>query len=441
MKKILLLNPPHPRPIMRDTFHPTSKSSLYIWHPLDILIHSGYLSGFDLRMHDGVIDNRISSLNMLLEEFRPDGVLSLVAFPTLKSDMEILKRIKDTYGSVIFTVGDITYGEKQGFLERYPFVDGILPDYTSRAFAQYMRGDKIKNAAWRENGKIVTEWTHEPLDWDCPRHDLLDLSRYYLPYWKPPFGSVYATHGCPAKCAFCVVPGWGPTRFRKHEPILEELEFLDSLGVHKVFFRDGSFNQAPRYTINLCDKIAKRFPEKFRFTTWFKPKPLSDEMARVMKAAGFQYVHIGVETGSPAFMRRIGKDFEVEDVEPGIEILHKHGIKVVGHFMLGLPGEAEEDNKLTARFLEKTKLDVVSFSVFEYSFGIGMKKGEGDPVMLSDTRLKRKLLYLYSKFYLRPNRWPGIYFFEDIGHLLQSIPRALRYLFDLRLYPRFKAME
>ncbi|MFH1539103.1 MAG: radical SAM protein [bacterium] len=441
MKKVLLLNPPYSRPIMRDTFHPTSKSLLYIWHPLDLLIQSGYLSDYDVRLHDGVVDNRMSSLNSLLEEFRPDAVLSLVAWPTLKSDMELLERIKKTYKPVIFTVGDITYGEKEKFLETYPFLDGILADYTSRGFTQYLSGEPVKNAAWREDGDILTEWTHEPMDYGCPRHDLLDLSRYYLPYWKPPFGSVYTSHGCPAKCKFCVAPGWGPTRFRKHEAVLEELEFLDSLGVSKIFFRDGSFNQKPRYMMGLLEEVARRLPGR-RLTTWFKPRPLNDEMAKVMKAAGFQFVHMGVETGSPDFLRRIGKDFELEDVEPGIEILHRNGIKVVGHFMLGVPGETEEDYRLTVRFLKKTKLDVISFGVFEYSFGITLKEGESEPILVRDDRkLRFRLLYLMFRFFLSPGRWRRIYFFEDIFHLSQSIPRVIQYAANLRLYPRFKALK
>ena len=105
MKKVLLLNPPYIRPIMRDTFHPTSKSLLYIWHPLDILIQSGRLCDFDLRIHDGVVNNGMEPLDRLLREFKPDAVLSLVAYPTLKSDMELLESIKKTYGSTIFAVG------------------------------------------------------------------------------------------------------------------------------------------------------------------------------------------------------------------------------------------------------------------------------------------------------------------------------------------------
>lgn len=441
-KKVLLLNPPYSKPIMRDTLHPTSKSALYIWHPLDLLIHSGYLTDFDVRLHDGVVNNSPAALKRLLDDFKPDGILSLIAYPTINKDIPLLQKIKKEYGSKIWCVGDVTYGQKEKFLEEYPFIDGVMSDYTSKAFSQYMRGDAIRNGFWREDGVIKSDKTQQPLDWDVPRHDLLDLSKYYLPYWKPPFGSIYATHGCPAKCSFCVVPGWGPSRFRKHEAIIEELDFLDHLGVNKVFFRDGSFNQAPKYTIDLCEKIASRFGNKFKFTTWFKPRPLDDRMARVMKAAGFQYVHMGVETGSADLLRRFGKDFEFKDVEPGIEILHNHGIKVVGHFLIGPPGETEEDFQLTAKYLRKTNLDVISPSVFEYSFGIEWNKDNSAPLLVSDEKkLRRRLYYLMLSFYLRPGRWRHIYFFEDLSHLLKTIPRGLQYLAALRLYPRFKELE
>jgi len=436
-KRVLLLNPTYHRPLMRDTFHPTSKSALYIWHPLDLLIQSGYLAGFDVRIHDGVVDNSRASLERTLAEFAPDAVLSLVAFPSLTSDLEILEGIKKRYGCTIFAVGDVTYGEREAFLARHEFLDGILADYTSRGFAQYLRGEPIRNAIWRDGDRICTESTHEPMDYATPRHDLLDLSAYYLPYWKPPFGSVYSSHGCPAKCRFCVAPGWGRPRFRDTEAVLDEVGFLYHRGVRKVFFRDGSFNQSPPRMARLLEGIAARYPG-MRLTTWFKPKPLDAPMAKLMRAAGFEYVHIGVETGSPRFLRELGKDFALEEVEPGIDLLHRNGVKVVGHFMVGLPGERDEDYRLTLRYLSRTRLDIVSFSAFEYSFGIKMRN-EGGPARPDhpDTVTRRRLYHLMARFYARPDRWPRIWFFEDLAHVAASVPRIARYAADLRLYPRF----
>jgi anaerobic magnesium-protoporphyrin IX monomethyl ester cyclase len=439
MKRVLLLNPPYHVPIMRDTFHPTAKSTMYVWHPLDLLIQSGRLDGMDVRIHDGVVQNGMEPLRRLLDEFRPDGVLSLIAWPTLEADLALLKWIKDTYGPVVFAEGDITYGEKEAFLERHPFLDGILADFISSGFARYMRGDKVINAAWHENGTVVSDWTREPSDYSRPRHELLDLGKYYLPYWKPPFASVYTAHGCSSKCTFCPVPDLGPPRMRKLEAIVEELEFLRVAGVNKIFFRDASFNQAPRFMIALCEEIARRFP-KLRFTTWFRPSPLTPEMAEAMRAAGCRYVHLGVETGSPEFLRRLGKDFHLEDVPSAVELLHRNRIRAVGHFMIGVPGETDDDWRMTLNYMKSTKLDVVSFSVYEQSFGAKLKYGESTAEM--EKALRRKLLLAMSRFFFRPDRWPGFAgFVEGPAHFVQSLGRLCRYLFGLRLYPRIAALK
>ncbi|MBF0206839.1 MAG: radical SAM protein [Oligoflexia bacterium] len=453
-KKVLLLNPPYFRPIMRDTFHPTSKSALYIWHPLDLLIQSGYLTDCDLQIYDGVINKNPAYLNDFLKQFRPDAVLSLISFPTLNSDLQLLKLIKEKYRAIIFAVGDITYGEKESFLIDRPYIDGILADYTSKGFAQYLKGVQIKNAAWREGNNIKSEWTHEDIDYRTPRHDLLNMNAYYLPYWQAPFASVYTSHGCPAKCKFCVAPGWGIPRFRTTDAVIEEIDFLYKRGIRKIFFRDGSFNQAPKIMINLCEQLASRYQD-LKITTWFKPKPLNETMAQSMRAAGFQYVHIGVETGSADFLRKIGKDFDLHEVAPAIDLLHKYGIKVVGHFMLGVPGETKKEIGLTAKYLAKTKLDVISFSVFEYSYGISIRnelmsksKTEDEdyaqkaiPRHADDNFIKIILIYLLSRFYCKPSRWSKIYFFESISHLMSSLPKIAQYIFDLRLYPRFRSLE
>lgn len=400
---------------------------MFLWHPLDLLIQSGLLSGMDLRIFDGVVHGDVTSLKHLLDDFKPDGVLSLIAKQTLEEDLTILKWIKEDYGPIVFAEGDITFGEKEAFLMRTHFLDGILADFVSTGFRRYMKGEEVINAAWRENGKVISDWTPDPLNYDCPRHDLLDLSRYYLPYWRPPFASVYTQHGCTSSCSFCHVPRLGPPRFRELEAIQNELDFLNSMNVHKIFFRDCSFNQVPALMVPLCEMIVNRFP-KLNFTCWFRPSPLTEEMAKAMKAAGCRYVHLGVETGSVDFLRRLGKDFDLERVPEAIHLLQRNKIRVIGHFMAGVPNETEEDWEQTLVYLRKTKLDLVSVNI--YRDALGSRLRVNDKTRGRSRLLRRRLIIAMTKFYLRPDRWPGfLHFIDGVGHAFVSMGRFIRFIF------------
>ncbi|MCC6159271.1 MAG: radical SAM protein [Deltaproteobacteria bacterium] len=437
MTRILLLNPPAERPIMRDTIHPTAKSAMYIWHPLDLLIQSAHMRDMELRIHDGVVTPGFKALERTLKAFRPDGVFSLVAWPTIDSDMRILRWIKETTGAVIFAEGDITYGQKEVFLEEYSFLDGILADFTSQGFVRRMRGEAPINAAWWENGKVVSDWKRDPVDYGVPRHELLRLDQYYLPYWKPPFASVYGSHGCSSKCSFCPVPDLGAPMFRPLERVIEELEFLYDMGVRKVFFREATFNLSATNTIRLCETIARRFPG-MRFTCWFRPNPLSREIVDAMADAGFEYAHIGVETGSAEFLRALNKDFELADVPRAVEMMKRRGIKTIGHFMIGVPGEREKDRRETIRYLRKTRLSVVSVGAYEESFGAKLRHDAA--TRQSDRILRWRLIQMMAAFYTRLDRWPGFFgFVEDAGHLAVSLFRFADYLLSMRLFPRVSA--
>jgi radical SAM superfamily enzyme YgiQ (UPF0313 family) len=91
---------------------------------------------------------------------------------------------------------------------------------------------------------------------------------------------------------------------------------------------------------------------------------VSDELLRAMRSAGCIQVDFGIESASPRILRALKKGGTPEQAVRALELAKKNGIKSFASFMVGLPGETEEDLREDVRFLEKIKPDFTYFNLF-----------------------------------------------------------------------------
>jgi radical SAM superfamily enzyme YgiQ (UPF0313 family) len=75
--------------------------------------------------------------------------------------------------------------------------------------------------------------------------------------------------------------------------------------------------------------------------------PFSLELATLCHRAGCAGVDFGVDSGCDAMLRRLGRNFSVEDLSRTAEICHREGIIFMYDLLLGGPGETRESVKET----------------------------------------------------------------------------------------------
>ncbi|MBV9260931.1 MAG: radical SAM protein, partial [Pseudolabrys sp.] len=91
---------------------------------------------------------------------------------------------------------------------------------------------------------------------------------------------------------------------------------------------------------------------------------IDEEMAQLMKAAGMDTILLAIESGTEHMLRNvIKKPLKLSKVAPVIESLHRNGLFVQGFFVMGLPGEREQDRTETLQFIKDVGLDWASFSL------------------------------------------------------------------------------
>jgi anaerobic magnesium-protoporphyrin IX monomethyl ester cyclase len=177
---------------------------------------------------------------------------------------------------------------------------------------------------------------------------------------------IVTSRGCPFKCVFCAEPTLhgGTMRYASLDVIEDHIKYLvDSYGMNVLTIYDDQ--------LLLNHKRAKEF---FRILAIYNlrvetPNGLTaayidDEMAALMKAAGMDTVQLAIESGTEHMLRNvIKKPLRLNKVAPVVELLHKHGLFVQGFFVMGIPGEREQDRIETTQFIKDVGLDWGSFSL------------------------------------------------------------------------------
>jgi radical SAM superfamily enzyme YgiQ (UPF0313 family) len=181
--------------------------------------------------------------------------------------------------------------------------------------------------------------------------------------WRPGrITPIMTSRGCPYDCTFCsVAPMFGRRcRFRSAELVLEELKRRES-GV--VFFYDDNFTADPRRTREILEGMM-RLPHPPRWMAQVRADVVEDrELVRLMQASRCDRLFIGYESISPETLKSYNKRLRPEQALESVRVLHEHGIKVHGMFVLGADADDELSIGHTVRFALRNALDTVQFLI------------------------------------------------------------------------------
>ena len=90
---------------------------------------------------------------------------------------------------------------------------------------------------------------------------------------------------------------------------------------------------------------------QWRLRGFVKSERFTDEQAEVMYEAGFRWLLVGFESGSPRILENIQKIATQEDNTRCMDISRRHGLKVKALMSLGHPGESQESVRETHDWL------------------------------------------------------------------------------------------
>jgi len=188
---------------------------------------------------------------------------------------------------------------------------------------------------------------------------------------KMDVSAIITSRGCPFQCTYCASPRiWDRTvRYRSVENVMGELEYMvKHKGISLVRFQDDTFTLNKTRTMSILEQMMSRGLN----VEWLcdtRIDALDKEMLKMMKKSGCIRLKAGIESGSDKVLKRIKKGISVEQIRESVKLIKEAGISLTTYFMIGFPGETDEDIKKTIRLAEEIDSDYYSLSIVAPYYG------------------------------------------------------------------------
>lgn len=272
----------------------------------------------------------------------------------------------------------------------------------------------LPGLSYFDAGRVVHEPDRTPAGLDAlppPAYDLVDLDCYRYELLGPRLALLETSRGCPFSCAFCLKAMYGHGVRRKPlDMVLAEVEeIVGRRGARNVYFIDLEFTLRRDYTRRLCLELM-RMNLDFRWCCQTRADTVDRYLLELMKAAGCELIHFGVETGSPHLLDTIHKRESLGQVRDAINWCRRLGLATACFFLFGLPGETGADRNAAIKLARELNPTFCSFHVAAPYPGtkMGRLAGEKEPFPACLDRehdlanLARQTKRAFMAFYLRP---------------------------------------
>jgi anaerobic magnesium-protoporphyrin IX monomethyl ester cyclase len=247
----------------------------------------------------------------------------------------------------------------------------LLPDFLNNISSP----EKVTGLVYRKNGEVIRN-PDRPMIQDLdqfPYPDRKSLPIEYiesLPLEVPAvlslekFCTMQTSRGCPYTCIYCDIPllSGGKWRSRTPEHVLGEMKQLHEEGYRSIYLTDDHFLQKRQRIQAICNGIIE---QKFDFTWGCEGRVDSVAVSEfpLLKQANCTMLAFGVEAGTQKILDRLKKRQKLEQIEHAIDEAKKSGIETIhGFFLVGSPGETEEDILESFRFAARLKIDTFGFN-------------------------------------------------------------------------------
>ncbi|MCX5705624.1 MAG: radical SAM protein [Candidatus Omnitrophica bacterium] len=319
---------------------------------------------------------------------------------------------------------------------------------------------RISNVAFRDSSEGVdvneVRFCSDLDQIPDPAWDLIDPRAYPIsPHGtfskSYPVAPLITSRGCPYLCTFCA--GFKSTgrklRRRSVKSVLNEINYLyTGFGVREFHIEDDNFTLQKEYVMEFCEGLrSKGLNIWWACPNGIRADKLDKEMLVKMEESGCYSFALGIESGSDRVLKMMKKNVTVEEIERQVSLIKDTTkINITGFFLIGYPGESEEDIRQTIKFSQRLRIDKASFSPVmplpgSELYDIWKKKINTDspdwgkflyyqivPQVseIDDTKLNRYLKKAVLQFYLRPNIIMGILKEIKTAHQLKVLLKRAR---------------
>lgn len=187
---------------------------------------------------------------------------------------------------------------------------------------------------------------------------------------------VKISEGCNNNCSYCIIPSLrGKNRSRKIEDVYKEVEYLVSKGAREIILiaqntTDYGIDLYSKYSLaNLIREISKIEELKWIRVLYLYPDHFTDDLIEEFKNNDklVNYVDMPLQHISDNVLKNMNRKTSKDHIIKTLKNLRKSvpDIVIRTTFIVGFPGESEDDFNQLVDFIEDIKFD--KLGVFEYS--------------------------------------------------------------------------
>ena len=259
---------------------------------------------------------------------------------------------------IVVVAGCVAQAENEEMLKREPYIDIVIGPQAYHKINDLILNQHKNKKVDETDFDTVTKFNY----FDDIKNENSKISAFLT-----------IQEGCDKFCHFCVVPYTrGPEYSRPFEQIIKEAEELIKNGVREITLLGQNVNaysyseNGKEYRISDLIKKLDQYSElkRVRYTT-SHPRDMTDDLIDCYSSCKklMPFVHLPIQSGSDKILHLMNRKHKVDDYLKVYEKLINinNEIKFSSDFIIGYPGETENDFNDTLKLLDKVNF-INSFS-------------------------------------------------------------------------------
>ncbi len=304
----------------------------------------------------------------------------------------VKKLYKDKKKPIMVVAGCVAQAENTEMLNREKYIDLVIGPQSYQKINNLLKSFEEENKVEETEFDSVSKFRY----FDNIKNNNTNVSSFLT-----------IQEGCDKFCHFCVVPYTrGPEYSRPFKSIIDEAERLIENGSREITFLGQNVNAysymdgSKEYRLSDLINALSKYTEisRIRYTT-SHPRDMTDDLIECYKNSKklMPFVHLPIQSGSDRILKMMNRkhtvDYYLNIYEKLIKI--NPDIKFSSDFIIGYPGETDNDFKETINLINKIKF-INSFS-FIFSPRPGTKAAELE--ITDKDKLKNRLITIQEKLF------------------------------------------
>lgn len=315
---------------------------------------------------DYIIINTCSFINAAKEE-------------SIDAIFDMINQKKD--GAKIIVSGCLAQRYSKELKEEIPEIDIIVGTGNFQNISEIIK-------EYEENNKDDVYIDNINADIEYIEKDVADITEY-----------VKIAEGCNNNCSYCIIPKLrGRLRSRPIDDIVNEINHLHKLGTKEVILiaQNTTDYGTDIYSRPSLDMLLKAILERTKMP-WIRimylyPDNITDDLIETFNSSDriLNYMDIPLQHASDHVLKMMNRHIDKDEIH---ELITKLRTKIADlvlrtTFIVGFPGEREEDFEELLNFIKKEKFD--KLGVFEYSDEEGTRSYSFNEKLDEKTKAERR---------------------------------------------------